>query len=192
MPEVNEEIRKQYQDRLRFCREKQSPTPIANRYPWQGELAICELVKLALSKQKKGEDAPVRILTGSAPDHVYGRKSRDLWKEFLDAGGKVLVLVWGDSLEGCGGVLREFAAEQEGVVFRLSGTRDKAESVMHCLAVGKSAYRLEAAHKPFEEDTEITDYSPEVPARICFGDADGAEQLVNNFDELWNSCAVPA
>jgi hypothetical protein len=73
------------------------------------------------------------------------------------------------------------------VTFKLSGTTAGSDRLGHFLVVGKDAYRIEQPH-PDLTGTEITDFSPEVLATICFNDSDRAGSLADLFDSLWEVC----
>ena len=107
-------------------------------------------------------------------------------------GGQIRILAWTDTLESprkkevktllC---LAE-AGGNNAVVTRVSGTREHGEKLSHFLLVGTKAYRYEAPHKYFS-DEDVDDFSPEIPARICFNDPVTATRLSEFFDELWNT-----
>ena len=185
MAAVSEKAKAGYRELLQLRRKGKSAEPIPNRYPWHGEMAIRELLEFARSAQQQGHPADIRILTGSAPDRVYGCEDRSVWDQFAKAGGRIRIIVWGDNPGKCGGVLRALYETNESVEFRLSGTNELAGQLMHFVVVGNSAYRLEAPHTPFPDDTIFQDFSPEIPARICFNDPIGGEAMVRCFDSMW-------
>jgi len=187
---VSEKEKAEYAQLLETRSEMTNPPPTANRYPWQGELAIRQLLANGRAKLKAGEkDVEVCILTGSTPDRVYGSEAPDVWKEFLDAGGHIRVLAWTKDERRCGGVLKDLSqSNNQEVEFRISGTDELAGRIMHFVLVGAEDYRLEASHRPFDKSVEFTDIFPEVPARICFKNAEDAGFLKERFDNFWKYC----
>lgn len=196
---ATDEVRSQYKAALRTYREEARRDPIANRFPWHGELAVTELLDFARQKQaelllinakKRPAPVQVRLITGTSPDRVYGLLASRAFDAFLDVGGCVRVLIWNDKPECCGGELQKKVEKyKDRLSIRLSKTMEFSEQIRHFLVVDKVAYRLESPHAPFDTAAAFDDFSPEIPARICFNDPAGAARLVEYFDSLWS--AVP-
>ena len=185
-PLVDEKAKLAYREHLQRCRKEKSSEPIPNRFPWHGDLAIRELLTLATDEQEGGRPLEVRILTGSAPDRVYGSDDPGIWHNYINAGGRINILLWGDNPAKCRGVLRSLYNAGQPIELKFSGTNQLAGRINHFIVVGDRAYRLEAPHEPFPDDVIFSDCSPEMPARICFNDTVGGAQLVKFFDALWN------
>lgn len=103
-------------------------------------------------------------------------------KKFVETGGKVSVLIW-DKEENVGDL-----PQIDGVEIRCSGTNIDGDELNHFLVVDNDAYRYEAPHTFYPSD-QFNDFYPPIPARICFNDPVGGEELVKFFDDLWT---VPA
>ena len=190
---VSEEMKTEYRNLLRDYRLQQSPDPIANRRPWHCEIAIQELLAFGVRKQQLAKESgllpvEIRVLTSSCPNHVYGRGAAEGFEKFLAAGGILKVLIWNESLDtedgasAIAGIAKSFSDQ---VAVRISGTSAKGETLMHFFVVGDQAYRLESPHKTFRA-SDFTDFSPEIPARICFNDQNTGTTLVHYFDHIWN------
>jgi hypothetical protein len=186
MTEVSSRERAEYARLLQQRRANNSQEPVANRFPWQGELAIRELLEAARAEQRSGRPAEIFILTGSAPDRVYETDEPAVWQQIVAEGGIIKILVWGSNPRRCGSVLRCLVDSRPSVEMRFSGTDVLSGQLPHFVLVDKQAYRLEAAHPQFPENTVFTETWPEIPARICFNDPDGGTQLANYFQDLWN------
>ncbi len=188
---VSDETKAQYEQLLESYRNSKSSDPIPNRVPWQARLAVHALIKGAVEEQNavaegSGEPVTVRILTSSLPAYVFDVDTIKSLKAFHDAGGKVQVLVWNDELPEIEDPFWE-SLEDDRSSFRLSGTTEYGESLNHLCIVGNKAYRLEAPHKHYSA-TDFSECFPDVPARICFNDPQGAGQTIDFFDQLWQHC----
>lgn len=164
---------------LREFRKKSAKTPISNRYPWQSKLATVELLDFA-----KSIHADIRVLTGSGQDSFYGGEVEAAFRSALEK-CSVKVLVWTDSEHPYGknlGQLRKLFPQRMEVA--ISGMIEHGEEIPHFLAVGKTAYRLEAPH-PRRDDCTYDDYSPETVAEICFNDPEVGSTLCGFFDDAW-------
>lgn len=179
---ISEATIKSYKETVQRARKQKSSMAIANRYPWHGQIAMRELLKLATSScAARAADDPctVRLLTGSFPVAVYGRLLSD-FEEFVSAGGRLKVFAWHEQLH-----LGSFASLDQ-VESRHSGTSESGDKLNHFMLIDDFAYRYEAPHGPFQS-SEFNELSPPVPARICFNDPTGGAQLLNFFNDLWNA-----
>ena len=123
---------------------------------------------------------------------MYGTDDPSVWKQIVAEGGKIQILVWGSNPLRCGKILRSLVESYPSVEMRYSGTDNLSGRLPHFVLVDEQAYRLEAAHPAFPETTVFSETSPEIPARICFNDPDGATQLRKSFESLWKlSRAIP-
>lgn len=187
---VDADLKAKYRRLLRSYRMEENADPISNRHPWHASLAIEELFSLAAQKQHERNDRrertlEVRILTGSFPNRVYGDEAGDSLERFLDEKGIVKILIWNESIDTNSYGIAQLL-KNSNVEIRISRTAKLGKTLAHFLVVGDQAYRLEQRHDPFEE--EITDFTPEMFARICFNDPVGAKELVAFFDDLWEHC----
>ncbi len=101
-------------------------------------------------------------------------------------GGRFRVLIYNDRFDvsGCNLFNRLDGTEWEfAVALFYHGNKLK-----HFLTVNRAAYRVEAPHGTFKA-SDFTDFTPEVSARICFNDEQGAGTLNTFFDQLWTNCA---
>lgn len=187
MPKANEENRLKYRQLLRSFREKNSQDAIGNRYPWHCQIAVEELLEYAVSAARKSE-VEIKLLTSSCTDFVYGTDEiMNKFATFLSKGGCMRVLVWSDKVDDTGRKLLKLKDDYPGTFqFRLSGTRELGNELQHFLVVGETAYRLEAPHEAIE-GCQFNDFHPEIPARICFNDKKGGDQLLAFFDDLWQA-----
>ncbi len=191
---MDEETKDRYRELLQSYRIEESRDPIANRRPWHCKIAVVELVEFGITvareARKNGiaERPRIRLLTSVCPNHIYGsREFLDSLEDFFEAGGTMQVLIYKDSFEAKGNALFAITREQKGLEFKCSRTSFKGDHLKHFMTVGEQAYRVEAPHEPYRGVT-FTDFSPEIPARICFNDTEGARNLTGFFDELWSAC----
>lgn len=174
-----------YGEVLAEARVSRSEEAYANKYPGHAKIANFQLFELAASLQKNGKDTPVKIVTGSLPDHVFKPSSDGPVDAFLKAGGRIQVLIWCSPIENCGTCLREKATEfKSQITFRAVEDSGEANEIPHFLLVGEEAYRIERPHSPFKGP--ITDTTPEVAARICFNDPVFGKNLSGFFNAIWD------
>jgi hypothetical protein len=174
---------------LKSARARRSSDPIPNLYPWHCELAVRELIEFGLelhrTKSINGGFATIRILTGSCPNHVYGRDATKLFDEFANSGGHIRALVWSESIDAERNAMCQLAKKYPKTVeVRVSRISDNADKIFHFFEVDGEAYRLEAPHKPVSAH-EFSDIYPEIPARICFNDPKTGSMLRAMFDKIW-------
>jgi hypothetical protein len=152
---------------------------ISNRYPWQARMAVEKL--LTIAKDKK---LPIRIITGRGPEGFYNEGCCGLLAACKKNGCSIQILVWQKDSNGISPSLLKLA--EDGVVsLRISGTDDNAGAIPHFLLVGDKAFRQEAGHNPFTNDTLFSETEPQVPARIDFEDPVTGKVLLEFFDKLW-------
>lgn len=178
-----------YQSWLQGARERRDSTAIPNELPWHSKMAVSELLLDAIDKQKAGQQVVVRLLTGTMTPNVYTPEWQQLVSRFLESGGDFRVIVWNDSFPTEGDTFwagdKCALLENKAFEVRVTHTRQKGESLSHFLTVGDRAFRLEAPHRYFGSDT-FSEVSPEIPAQICFNDAETAKPLCEFFDKIWN------
>lgn len=156
-------------------------------------MAVTELMSDAINLQKRSDDTPVtivRILTGTCNDHIYGNDAAvSKFKKFLKIGGEIRVLVWTESIDwDC--QLATLSNENERLQIRESGTVARGDELNHFFVVDTKSYRFEQPHAPVPAG-KFEDFSPEIPASICFHDPETAKQLVKFFDDIWAFCQNP-
>ena len=176
------EWKRDYRKRLENAEEKGKA--IGNRYPWQTRLAVEVLLKKAAREQ-----LPIRILCGGIPQDFYDEDVTALLQACLKAGCEIKIAVWHDSTSAISPKIRQLSQKYPGQ-FKLlwSGVKgDVAKHLLHFLLVGDRAYRQEAVHEDFVDQT-FNDFSPEIPARIHFNDPDGLKQQLGLFEDVWSVC----
>lgn len=176
---------------LKVARDSRSETPIPNEYPWHCKLAVSELMKYALDRQRitnlnDREQIEVRLITGTLTPHVYDDELHEVLVEFLSKGGQFRLLIWNTEPDTLDDSLCKFYLP--GSEVRYSGTKKSGEKLSHFMLVDKDAYRFEAPH-PFFDPEEFSDFHPSVSARICFNDPLNGNELATFFDDIWN--AIP-
>jgi hypothetical protein len=213
MSELHRDILATYEAMLSSARKEHSCVPIGNRYPWQCRAAVEALATCASELQaarvaartsqstklpvaKTGTTAKttdstakpvfVRILTASFPSYVFAHGgARKTFEAFLHAGGRVRIMCWARTIDYSQNSLSTLRLEfPDQFELRISGTDKYADELSHFLVVEDFAYRLEQPHPPAKA-SDFRDFSPEVPAKICFNDKDTGERLVTFFDDLW-------
>lgn len=183
--------RRQYVANLTRLRQSKSRDPIFMQRPWECREAIIQLLAVGIEQLERSRQSPahqvvIRIFTSTFPQAIYGPPLADKLSAFLALGGQIRVLVWNSSLGTNAQQLERLENNWPNrFSYRISGTAENGERLSHMTVVGKTAYRIEAPHRVFTED-ELTDFSPEIPARACFNDREGAQVLTKYFDELWN------
>jgi len=188
------DIRTKYRELLRSLREGNSTQSVTNLRPWHCAAAVSELMAFACDSQKaikasSNGHATVRILTGSCPQHVYGKDAMEPTRQFVLDGGQVRVLVYNDSIDTTQNSLYSLGRQfPQTVQWRLSRTNVDGDKLSHFFVVNAAAFRLEAPHRKLSGEN-FTDCEPKIPARICFNDPETANQLVKFFDGLWECCA---
>ncbi len=186
----SEQAKADYRHLLESYRDSKSKDPIANRFPWQAKLALRALAQLAQerqeAKQQGDEPEEVLIVSSALPELFFGGETGEALQDFHKAGGRIKVLVWNDA-ESVRPIRDPFwqSLAKDSDSFRVSGTSKLGDELNHFFVVGRDAFRLEAPH-PDHGDTEITDFAPEVPARICFNDPGRGENIVRYFQTLWD------
>jgi len=189
MAKVSHEVRKEYKRILHRSRVDKSESFVGNRYPWQCQAAVHELLSFGIDRQSKraaNEPVEILILTGSLPDYVFGvDHSCTEFEDFLNAGGRVRVLVWAKEIQPGARKLIEHNKHLSALQVRVSGTDNRGESLSHFLVVDKTAYRLERPH-PKVPPQAFDDFTPEIPAKITFNDPTFATELATFFDDIWN------
>jgi hypothetical protein len=152
---------------------------VSNRYPWQAKLAVEKLLSLAAERK-----LPVRIVSGRGPEGFYNDGCCTLLAACKKSGCDVRVLIWQKDSDGISPALTRLA--DNGLIsLRISGTDDDAGEIPHFILVGDRAFRQEAGHPPFTENTVLTETEPQVPARIDFDDSTTGKVLLDFFDKLW-------
>lgn len=186
---ASKKMRDEYRNLLRNYRLEENKSPVANRHPYHAQIAVSELMELAISKlttsSRRSSSNEALIITGSAPDRVFFPETADSFDRFFKAGGRVRLVVWNDTFK-CGDRLRALFDKHVGQVeWRVSQTQDFASEVAHFLLVCDQAYRLESPHEPFINVPFDNDFTPEIPAKICFNDPEGGASLRSYFEEVW-------
>lgn len=156
---------------------------VTTLFPWQTRLVAEELLDFAHEKNLQ-----VRILTGTACEHVYTGPVVDRLTNLLERGIQVRVLIWNDEEHGHAPWLEALEREYESLEVKLTGTRAMGEEISHFMVVGDQAYRLEMAH-PYYDRHEFEETCPEIKATTCFCDGSIAKQLETTFDILWQEDA---
>jgi hypothetical protein len=192
---ASDSLKEQYADVLAFAREVKSPEAVGNLYPWHSELAVIELMRHAIQLQKdrknsNAEPATVSLLTGACPDHVYGRDAYDKFADFVRLGGKLKIVAWAEKLRGSVPRLMSLRRDyRDNVDIRLSRVDEPEYGIPHFLLVERSAYRFEPPHESCSGQ-EVSDFEPEVPARICFNDSESGQQLGDFFNDIFEKCGA--
>lgn len=154
---------------------------VSNRYPWQARMAVEKLLTIAKERQ-----LPISIISGRGPEGFYNEGCCGLLSECKKNKCTIRVLVWQKDPTAISPSLLKLA--DDGVIsLRISGTDDHAEEIPHFLLVGDKAFRQEAGHAPFTNDTVFTDTEPQVPARIDFDDSTTGKVLLESFNKLWGT-----
>jgi hypothetical protein len=155
---------------------------VANRFPWQSKMAFEML--LSVAKRKK---AHIRMLSGGGVEGFYDGQFAQRFRDCKDAGcPSIKLLVWQKNTKGISPALVQLA--EEGIIeLRISGTDAFEDQVPHFLLIGEDAFRQEATHARFTPQTVFTDESPQIPARIDFGDAVTGKVLADTFDQIWSA-----
>ncbi|MCE9545757.1 MAG: hypothetical protein K8T25_09605 [Planctomycetia bacterium] len=195
MTKASQSLKANYQEALRALRTSTSCVPIPNRRPYQVELAIGELIQLAINLQAAKSRDPSRsppvelkILTGNCANRFYGCTANlPLFEEFLRLGGRVRVLVWNEWFNPEDrrllSLLRKLDSAKAQIRFSYEKKFD-GDDVLHFLLIDNVAYRYETTRHD-DNIIEGEDMEPEIPAIICFNDPTGAEVLSQNFEILW-------
>ena len=132
----------------------------------------------------------MHISCGGLPDGFYDTDLVSLFTACLKAGCEIKIAVWNDTISVISKELRKLAAEQT-ERFHLYWSSHKGEifnHLPHFLVVGDCAYRQEAVHDDLST-AKWDEFSPEVPARIDFGDTEGAKSLLELFKHVWKACS---
>ncbi len=185
---ATKKLKDEYRNLLYQFRTSEKREPIANRHPYHGQIAVSQLLELGIEKQRKlksgSPPTEVLIVTGSAPDHVYCPEDSGSFPRFLEAGGRIRMIIWTETFR-CGERFQSLADKfKSQVECRLSQTDEYAGEITHFLLVGSQAYRVESPHEPFY-DIAFDDFTPEINATICFNDGDGGASLRQYFEQLW-------
>jgi len=195
-PKASEKLKAEYLILLTQCRIGKSKA-VGNRYPWQCQSAIRELTRFAAERQGEwgGSESPttIRILTGTLPNYVFGcTETTKALAEFVEAGGRIRVIVWAKTLDTKNNLFSRFATTfDRSVEIRVSRTDHLGDRINHFFVVDDYAYRLEEPHTPTQPD-KFDDFEPEIPARIAFDDKSIGGTLVNFFDAIWESVTPTA
>ena len=208
MSNVDEELKKDYEQILEDAHESNTDRPVPTRFPWHCKLAIRELLRLAIEKQQKSQallsqqkrmhstrsrfgnknlvPVELRLFTGTLTELVYDIELQDLMLEFLDRGGMFYVIIWNqfDGIVPQNSFLARFLGN-ENVKVRFSQTTESHEHLQHFFLVGDYAFRLEEVHRPFAPE-EFTDTFPAIQAKVIFNDPQQGKILKNLFDAVWN------
>ena len=190
---ASEHLLRQYTEMLERARVTNSRDPVLNRYPWQCEAALNQLSILAAGLQdeskKSGasDNVVIRIRTDSLPMRIYGGVVADRISSFLNSGGMLRILVTKGKVSGLSAIDRF----QNHTNVEVRQEDDSLEFRNHFFVVDKSAYRYESPHDLFsgKEFDDGNDFTPAVPARVCFRDNDGASHLADIFDVIWGASA---
>jgi hypothetical protein len=184
MPDIQRLMMEDYKKRLRDAADCNSPAVLGNRYPWQIQIAVRALLEKAAN-----ERAEVKILSGCIAGEFHEKGTADLLRECLKQGCEVRVAVWSDVSEAVDDSILRLEADFPGQ-FELRWSEEAgvlAERLPHSIIVGDHAYRQEAPHAS-TLDADWSDFSPEIPARICFNDRDGARPQIELFETVWKYC----
>lgn len=193
---VPKELVKEYGELLTAYRLQDRADKLPNRYPWHCRMAVSALARAALEKQLEVANASkdrvdfekrvsIYLVSDTASNNMYG-DSIDTFQKFVAAGGAMRVLVMNPATPVDTNYLFSLSRKHPSQVqFRVATAND--HEMNHFMLVGDQAYRYEAKHGEFSEDelSEGGDYSPEVPASICFNDPVGAGYLQATFDLAW-------
>ena len=175
-------MERRYRKQLEKAEEKGGV--VGNRYPFQTHLAIEVLLAKAVR-----EKLPVALVCGGLPEGFYDQDLQLQFGACAKAGVPVKVAVWNDTPSVVPDWLRRLAQEHRGAFeLRWSGKLGEVgERLPHFLVVGKDHYRQEAVHRDLTNEA-FSGFSPEVPARIAFQDAEGAGRLLDLFGLVWDAC----
>ena len=167
---------------LRNACEEQTEDVIANRLQWQTRRAHDQLLWLAARGR-----LDIRILCGTGSTQFFdGNMARCLCM-CASAGCEITIIIWNDNTDQIAPGLMEMAADGR-VVLLLSGTRELGNKIHHFVLVGDRAYRVEAPHEYIPLDTEFTDTSPKLSAKICFNDPRSVKKHQRTMDLVRQIC----
>ena len=187
VPTLDADKRQRYQTQLRRHRKARSSSPLPNGNPWNFREAARELIEEAVDRSKK-KAVSVRVIAESLTPYIFTDRILEHLGEVMSNSGKVQLIVWNTHCDHLNELVTRFFFGDDAGAFdvRISRTDKFRHIVRDLILIDNNAYRLEAI-RPRNDTQAISDFSPEMRARICFNDPEGGTRIRRYFDLIHNA-----